>query len=278
VAQLRQVDAVALLDFQRKPDFKIGTWVKYRVQSHTLQGYEDDYTITILVAGEEVFWGDPGFWLETWVEGKKEPPQYTATLMSYSAFGDSMAALKPLWFTRKTIDAIDAEGNPEETVARRISTELKLRAANYEADRKLIWSYRDTLGFDTTTVPAGRFRALKVRQTRPVAQTVDQGDSTIYYEHREVRTFYYTDQIPLTSFARVDIDDIQQGKSWMIGKSADRPLNLLERAQGASVVVGYGTSGLSAQIVPEAYRHPIQRPEAPAPPRPAPRRSPGKAG
>ncbi|HEY3215119.1 MAG TPA: hypothetical protein VGK93_01365 [Candidatus Eisenbacteria bacterium] len=278
-AQSRLVDAVAFIDYQRKPDFKIGTWVRYRVQSRSLQGYRDDYTITIVVAGEEVFWGDPGFWLETWVEGPDEPPQYTATLMSYSAFGDSMAALKPIWFTRKTIDAVDEEGHPEETVARRMANELKLRAANYEADRKMTANYRDTLGIDTTTVPAGHFRTLTVRQTRPVTETVDRGDSTIYYEHKEVRTFHYTDQVPLTSVARIDIDDVQQGKSWLIGKSTDRPLNLLERAQGALILVGYGTSGLAAQIIPKAYRHPIQRPAVRAPSRStAPRPRAGKPG
>ncbi len=279
LAQITQTDATALIDYQRKPDFKIGTWVKYRTQSHSLQGYEDDYTITILVAGEEVFWGDPSFWLETWVERKKGEALYTATLISYSAFGDSMAALKPLWFTRKTIDSMDDEGRPEETVARRQASELKLRAANYEADLKLIWNYHDTLGVDTTTVPAGSFRALKVKQTRPVAETVDQGDSTIYYERREVLTFYYTDQVPLTSFARVDIDNVQQGKSWMIGKSSDQPLNILERAQGASVLVGYGTSGVAPRVVPEAYWHPIDRPatrERSQPP--APSRRGGKSG
>ena len=65
-AQEPLIDAAGMLDYLRPPNFQIGTWVKYHVTSKSLRGYEDDYMVTVLAAGEEVFWGEPCFWLETW--------------------------------------------------------------------------------------------------------------------------------------------------------------------------------------------------------------------
>ena len=205
------IDASGMMDYMRPPDFKVGTWVKYHVKSTSLQGYEDDYTVTVLAAGEEVFWGEPCFWVETWVERKDRPPRFAASLISFAAFGDTMATRHPIWFTRKTIEGYDENNLPDEAIVRRQANEMKLRAINYEQEHRDTWIYRDTLGTDTTTAPAGTFKGLKIKVLRPWAETTDRGDSTIYYERRETRTYYYSDRVPLTgrlnvhSFAVVPI-------------------------------------------------------------------------
>ncbi|TMQ68495.1 MAG: hypothetical protein E6K78_00665 [Candidatus Eisenbacteria bacterium] len=253
------IDASGMMDYMRPPDFKVGTWVKYHVKSTSLQGYEDDYTVTVLAAGEEVFWGEPCFWVETWVERKDRPPRFAASLISFAAFGDTMATRHPIWFTRKTIEGYDENNLPDEAIVRRQANEMKLRAINYEQEHRDTWIYRDTLGTDTTTVPAGTFKGLKIKVLRPWAETTDRGDSTIYYERRETRTYYYSDRVPLTGFARMDIDDVQKGKTWPIGQSSQKPLNILERAQGSAVLIGQGTSGVTPLLVPESRRHSIDR-------------------
>src|SRR5262249_57571903 len=78
-------------EFRHKPDFKIGDWARYRMQSHSELGARDNYELTVMVAGEEDFWGDPCFWLETWVDMPNAPQQTSAALVSYQIFGDSVA-------------------------------------------------------------------------------------------------------------------------------------------------------------------------------------------
>jgi hypothetical protein len=54
------MNGIGLVDYRHKPDFKIGDWVRYHMKSHSELGASDDYELTLLVAGEEDFWGDPG--------------------------------------------------------------------------------------------------------------------------------------------------------------------------------------------------------------------------
>ena len=253
------IDASGMLDYMGTHNYHVGSWVKYHVQSSSLQGYEDDYTVTVLEAGEEVFWGEPCFWVETWTERKAAPPHYAASLISFAALGDTMAVRHPIWFTRKMIEGVDKDGELDESIVRRQAGELKLRAVNWEQEHRDTWIYRDTLGIDTTTVPAGAFKGLKLRVLRPWSETVDKGDSSIYYERRETRTLYYADEIPLTGFVRMDIDDVQKGRTWPIGQSGQKDLNILERAQGSAVLIGYGSSGVTPLLVPESRRHSVDR-------------------
>src|SRR6185295_6336451 len=125
------IDGVGMIDFSGKPNFGVGSWVKYRTHGSSLRGHQDDYTVTILIAGEEVWWGEPCFWVETWTT-KGETTNQTATLMSYSAFGDTMASKHVLWFFRKNVDGFDSQGRPQVVLYARDPSELKLRVANYE--------------------------------------------------------------------------------------------------------------------------------------------------
>src|SRR5262249_29444747 len=77
------INGIGLVDYAHKPTFKVGDWVRYRMLSHSELGESDDYTLTLLIAGEEDFWGDPGFWLETWAELSTGQPSIRAALMSY---------------------------------------------------------------------------------------------------------------------------------------------------------------------------------------------------
>src|SRR5262245_62923692 len=97
------IDGSGFVNYMQRPHFTIGEWVKYRTVGHSLRGFNDDYTVTIMVAGEEVFWGEPCVWLETWTQPAGGRLNATASLVSYAAFGDTMSDRHLLWFVRKTI-------------------------------------------------------------------------------------------------------------------------------------------------------------------------------
>jgi hypothetical protein len=251
------IDGAGLLDYMQRPHFAVGNWVKYHTTSSSLRGLNDDYTVTILVAGEEVWWGDPCVWIETWTDKKGGHTSATASLVSYSAFGDTMSEKHILWFIRKTIDGFKADGTPDIALYARSKPELQMRRANIEQEEEV--TRNDSLGADTTTVPAGAFQVFKVKRRSGHAQTAELGDSTTYYERRLDRVFYITSKVPITHVARIDIDDHQLGKTWLAGQFDKGPLKTLERAQGQTVLVGYGTGGLTPLLVPVANRVSIER-------------------
>jgi len=250
------IDGSGMVDFSKRPGFTVGSWVKYRTTGSSLQGHQDDYTVTLLVGGEEVFWGDPGVWIETWVEKPGMHLTPIASLISYSAFGDTLASKRILWFIRKTIHGLLPDGSPDITLSTRGEAELKLRKANWEKDEE-IQTKIDTLEAGTATVPAGTFDVKRLRRVRGHAETAERGDSTVFYQRRYNQIFHLSDKVPITSLVKIEIDDTQEGKTWLAGQSDKRPLQVLERAQGSTVLLEFGTGGLAPKLVPERSRKSI---------------------
>jgi hypothetical protein len=251
------IDGAGLVNYMQRPRFRVGTWVKYRTIGRSLRGQVDDYTVTVLVAGEEVFWGEPCFWIETWTQKAGRSELAAASLVSYAAFGDTFAIKQPMWFIRKTINGTGENGQPDVNIVARDPGDFRARKQNLESSLTPIRV--DSIGPDTTTVPAGHYKVFKVKQHQVTAATADQGDSTTYYEARFDRTFFYTPDVPLTNVARIDIDHHQLGKTWLAGHFDKSGLKTLERAQGETLLLGYGTSGLTPVLVPEAWRRSIDR-------------------
>lgn len=250
---VNSINGIGLVDYSRKPDFKIGDWVRYRMSGSSLMGMRDDYTVTVLIAGEEDFWGDPGVWIETWTEFPGRPPEAVATLMSYSIFGDSLAVPRMQMYMRKSINSIDDQGRPIQQVIKRASQSLKSRNV---APRPPQWDV-DTLQADTVITPRGSYTVVPVdiRQGTGVEQTV--GDSTFYNEQRENRRIYYTPQVPITHVAREDVESIVSRRAYMIGRSRDAaPLRLREKANGTARLMEYG-HGLEPRLVPARYHRTI---------------------
>lgn len=253
-AQEQVIDAVGMVDFSARPSFHVGSWVKYHTVGKSLLGRSDDYTTTLLIAGEEIAWGEPCFWVETWVERGTENA-VTATLVSYAAFGDTMTSNHLGWFLRKTINGVDPQGNVDMTLATREESELRLRKVNWDAEPER--AHLDTLGREEVTLPVGTFKTTKVVRIRAHGGTTDQPDSTIYYEQRISETYYRTHEIPITGLVKVDIDDLQRGKSWAVGQFTRDSLKILERAQGTTTLVAMGRGDLLPKLVPERLRRPI---------------------
>ncbi len=246
-------NGVGLVDYTRKPDFKVGDWVRYHMKSQSELGVRDEYEVTLVIAGEEDFWGDPAFWLESWVDFPGRPPETTASLMSYDIFNDTLAIQRMQLYTRKVINTLNDDGTPRIDINKPAASMLKTRR---EVKNPARWS-RDTLGADTVITPKRTFNTLKVVLKQGTGTTQSVGDSSIYQELREDRTSFYTNDVPITHLAREDIETTANRRAWLIGRSGDgAPLTIRDKGLGTARLIGYG-SGLSGRILPDHLRFSI---------------------
>ncbi len=258
------VNGIGLIDYSRKPDFKVGDWATYRMTGKSEMGMSDDYTVTVLLAGEEEWWGERCFWVETWTDMPGHAPQTTASLMSYSIFGDSLPVQRMQMYQRKTINGLDETGKLVQEVSRAAASALKSRTL---FRRPLQWDV-DTIGVDTVITPKGTFHTQVVTLKQGTGGTSTVGDSSIYTEVRENRTSYQSLEIPITHIVREDLESVIARKSWMLGRSSEASaLNIRDRGLGSARLLDYG-HGKSARLVPVEFRRSLSdarvgKPKAP---------------
>jgi len=246
------VDAIGMIDYTHGAHFKVGDWVRYRTKGESHQGYRTDYTVTVLIAGEEMWWGERCFWLETQTSYSGQAPEIAASLISYGVFEDTLPARRFGRYIRKFLDGVDEQGRLLQQPFRRALTEIRSRTfAEHEPVRKV-----DTLGTEQVEVPRGVFDALKVRQVFRETVTQQEGDSTVYFEMVEEHTQWWSDRIPITRMVRIDQDNIQRRRVWMIGESGNAPLNVAEHSTGGTQLLDYG-SGMKSTAIPERFQRPV---------------------
>jgi hypothetical protein len=271
---VKLVNGIGLVDYTRPPDFKVGDWASYRITASSLAGARDDYKVTVLIAGEENFWGEDGFWVETWSEEPGGASLATATLMSYAIFDDSLPIAHMQLFQRKGINELGMDGMPSQMVLRRTAGGLKLRTP---FDDRIAWDV-DTLGQDTVSTPQGTFQCLKVSTRQGKSTTRDVGDSTEYTEVRDNRVSYLSRRIPITSLAREEIEYSIRERKWQIGRSEDAPpLHYLDRSLGEARLIGFGENKKS-QILPESMQKSLAGRRASRAPGAQPERKPKPGG
>ena len=248
------INGIGLIDYSRKQDFKVGTWVKYHITGKSEMGMVDDYVVTVLIAGEENFWGEDCFWVETWTEPKGMPSSTIANLMSYAIFEDSMAVTNMQLYSRKLINEIDpTTGAPVQVVSKRNTSSLKYRRSPKENLTVLI----DTLGTESVTVPHATYSTTKIHLRNGIGSTTDVGDSTMRTEVREERMIFMSPKIPITGIAREDMENSIKRKTWKIGQSQDAPMHVMEISRGSAQLVDFG-QGLKPSLVPEKYRKSLE--------------------
>lgn len=252
------VDGIGMVDYSGKPTFKVGDWVKYRMTGSSDMGMTDDYVITLLIAGEEEFWGERCFWVETWTDATGRAPRATATLMSYAIFGDSLAIQRMQLYRRKAIQGIDENGKPKQDIIRAAASTLKSRTL---FKRPMQWDV-DTLSADTVITPKGEFLARRVSIRQGTGATTSVRDSSIYTEARENRMSYMSDDVPITHIVKEDVESLIARRTWEIGRSsASTDLNIRDRGLGTARLIDFG-SGLESRLVPEPLRRPLPKQRA----------------
>lgn len=243
----RVSNLIAMVDYSRQPEFKKGDWVQYDVQSGSVTGESERYLATLLVAGEERFWGDDGFWIETITEYGPEARTATATLMSYAVFQDSFPYARLTHYMRKVANGTGDGGIEEQLVARSITTTRVRKWLSRDDSWKT-----DTIGPDTVVTPLGTIPVIKVRFERGTGATVDIEDSTVYTESREYRTEYRSPLIPITHLAREEMETVQRRRAWRIGQSQEgAPFQLLSQSTLSARAVQKGPGGIASMVLPQ---------------------------
>jgi hypothetical protein len=250
------INGVGLIDYGRAPDFKVGTWTRYHVTGQSSLGHFDDYLVTIAVAGEEKFWGEDCFWVETATTPKGGGTSVVATLMSYSVFNDSLPFPHMQFYMRKSISESDSKGNPLEMVNRRPPGALKTRDRK---DRNLHW-YIDTLGVETIQSKKGDFSCKRVHIRQDIVVEVDKADSTVSEETKEDRDSFVSAKVPVTGIVREDIDFKLLRQAWLIGRSKDAPQLLLQHSTGRAELDEFG-AGYHSELIPAAKQRSIHEQE-----------------
>lgn len=249
-SSMQMFTGTSLVDFSKYPNWKVGSWVRYQMTGSSEKGYKDDYTVTLVIGGEEVFWGDSCFWLETWTQQPRQQKKVFAMLLSYSIFDDSIAWARPLLYARKYIGNISEEGLPRQEVYLRSTESLKSRK-DIGADRKR--TLQD-LGADTVQTLWGTIDTRKEKYTYFVGTTQIKGDSTIYEETRENTTTHYSDRIPITHIVRQDLDRTDNHKAWLIGQSQDAPTRVRDKGVGRVELTGWGSDTTAISVPVESRR------------------------
>jgi hypothetical protein len=260
VSSVEQINGIGLIDYSQAPHFKVGDWVRYHVTSSSEMGESDDYNVTVLIAGEERFWGEDCFWVETWTEPRDRPIRGVATLMSYDVFSDSFPNIRSQYYMRKSVEGTGDNGELIEQVVRRPSSTVRKRAWLYEGQDVAV----DSLPADTVSLPIALFKCGRVRIQQGKGATLDHRDSSTYTEMREIRVSFVTREVPVTGIARETIEKSIRRRSWAIGHSQDsQKLNTMDRSLGEARLVAMG-SGLASRILPPERQVSLKQQDAAA--------------
>jgi len=247
------IDAISMIDFRRGPQFKVGDWVRYRTRGESAQGFKTDYTVTVLIAGEELWWGEKCFWVETQTTTEIGKPSVTAaSLLSYDVFKNPKAKTRFRRYIRKYVDGVDGDGRPEVKLFLRAPSELTTRGFEEKDPAR----QTDTVGVGKVEVPKGTFDALRVNQRYREFETNQEGDSTVYFELMESQVYWWSNKVPITSLVRVDRENTQRRRVWMIGESENAPLRIVEHTTGGTELLDFG-SGMKALAVAERLQRPL---------------------
>jgi hypothetical protein len=241
------------IDYRDRPKFKVGDWVKYKFTSKSDDGSSEDYDLTILISGEEKFWGEECFWVETWAGGRTLMPKHSAVLLSYAVFGDT-AWLQRLQVYQRKEGNRDEDGNLTQELTHRV---LGGRAIG--ETRQLVTVLTDTLGTDTVSVAGTLYRCTKVNRKAGVGSVEEVADSTIRRENWDHRTLYLSTRVPMTSLVRELDERWITRRAWLAGKSAEARQSYQMRGTGKLDLVSFGHGGVEPELTPLYARKPTAR-------------------
>ncbi len=244
-----RIDGIGLIDYDHPPDFRVGSWVKYHFNANSETGLSEEYDLTLIIGGEEEFWGERCFWVETHIDPIAGSASITATLMSYDAFKDSLGLAKMQYYRRKSVAGRERSGKTITQVYRMPRTALQSGSA--EGGLTVAW---DTLGTDTVSVPKGQFPSSVYRFRQGMATNSDVGDSTIRETLQESRKVFMNPRVPVTHLVKEEGERLGTRQAWLIGQGLNPPPEAVkDRGRGTAVLVDYG-EGMEATAVPEQFR------------------------
>ena len=237
-----RVNGIGLIDYHRK-SFKVGDWVRYKIEVANSNGLERQNFQEVRIAGEEVFRGEPCFWVETWFGPDSVRAAYDLTLMSYEAFKDPQANLRFSVYTRLMMLDQDDQGRPEMTEVRRADN------TNALPDFTPYQGKVDTLGVERIETPKGAMDAQLLRLERKLRNPRDTPDSTINKITHVVRKSWVSKKVPITSLVAEDETEDWLIQSYKLGEVSTNAPEIPFSSENRKVtVVDWGTGAKSSLL------------------------------
>jgi hypothetical protein len=237
-----RISGIGLIDY-RKKTFKVGDWVRYKVEVSNSNGMEAENYQELRIVGEETFRGEPCTWVETWFGKDSTSAAYDLTLISNSVFKDPQSDVRFSIYTRLIMLDTDDQGRPEMTEVRR---------ADNSKEMPDLTPYRgkvDTLGFQTFKTPKGDIEARIVSLERKLKNPRDTPDSTINKITHVVRKSYLSRKVPITSLVGEDETEDWLIQSYKLGEvSSTAPEVPISSEERKVTVIDWGSGAKSTLL------------------------------
>ena len=238
-----RVNGIGLIDYKRKMTFKVGDWVRYKIEVANSNGMEAVNYQEVRIAGEETFRGEPCFWVETWFGPDSLRAAYDLTLVSKDVFKDPQADLRYSIYIRLMMLDQDDQGRPEMTEVRR---------ANNATDLPDLSPYQgkiDTLGMEKIQTPKGAIDSRLITLERKLRNPRDTPDSTINKISHIVRKTWMSPRVPITSLVAEDETEDWLIQSYKVGEvSTNAPEVPFSSENRKITVMDWGTGAKSALL------------------------------
>jgi hypothetical protein len=235
-----RISGIGLLDYTKK-NFKVGDWVRYRIEVSNSNGMEAVNFQEVRIAGEETFRGEPCTWIETWFGKDSTTASYDLTLMSNEVFKDPQSDVRYSVYARMMMLDSDEQGRPEMTEVKRAGSDTTPLP-----DLSSLRGKVDTLGFETVKTGKGPIEARMVRLTRKLRNPRDTPDSTVNKITEIVRTTWISRKVPITSLVQeLEVEDWRI-QAYKLGEvSTNAPEVPFSSESRKVTVAGWGTGAKS---------------------------------
>jgi hypothetical protein len=236
-----RVSAVGLVDYTKK-NFKVGDWVRYRVDVSNDLGNEDMNFQEVRIVGEDAFRGEKCFWIETWYGPDSLKASYDLALVSYDVFKDPDSDLRYQLYVRMVLYGMDDEGIPE-------LVELRPSTASKDPDLRPLRGQIDTLGIEPVATAKGSLDGRLIQLQRKLSNPRQMADSTVNRITDMVRRTWVSRKIPVTSVVKEEEVNKRLVQSYAVGQpSTSAPENMIETLYRTATVVNWGTGARSEML------------------------------
>jgi len=249
-----RISGIGLIDY-RKKNYKLGDWVRYRIEVSNSNGNEAVSSQEVRIVGEETFRGEPCTWIETRFGPDTTNFASDLTLVSNEAFRDTQADVRFSVYARMMMMETDEQGNP-------VMTEIKRAGSGTSPlpDLSAMRGEVDTLGHETVETPRGSIDGQIVRLHRKIRNPRDTPDSTINRITDVKRTQWMSRKVPITSLIKeVETEDWLRQAYKICTVSTTVPETPFSSETRTVTVVAWGT-GAKSDILEQWKRSRVSAP------------------
>jgi hypothetical protein len=235
-----RTSGIGLVDYRQK-NFKVGDWVRYKIEVSNSNGNENVASQELRVLAEETFRGEPCTWFETLYGPDTTDYESDIMLVSNEAFKDPQADVRFPVYARMMMMEVDDQGVPVMVEMQRTGSRNPVLP-----DMSNLRGEVDTLGFEKVETPRGTLEGQIVRLHRKLRNPRDMADSTINRITDTKRTSWMSRKVPITSLVKdYEIEDWFY-QAYKLGEvSTSAPEIPVSSETRLATVVAWGTGAKS---------------------------------